>query len=155
LTRVGLLVRAGAAGALVALAAAGAGCMPPSQRRADSLTRTAREFNDGLRWGRDQEVFPCLSPADMRSLQARRADLGDNLVIADEEVTSLDVAPGAEKAVVVAEFTWYDQRRNVVKKTVVEQKWEWVDGHWMVTAQHRRHGERFPLLPEPPPPPKS
>jgi hypothetical protein len=139
------------AAAVVFTLAAGPGCMTPSQRRADALTRSAHEFNNGLRWGRDQDVFPFLSPADARSLQARRADLGDDLVVADEEMTSLDLAPGAEKATVVVEFTWYDQRRAVVKKSVVEQKWEWIDGRWIVTSQRRAHGERFPLVNEPAP----
>jgi hypothetical protein len=127
---------------------AGAGCLPPSQRRADSLNRVAREFNDGLRWGRDDQVLSCLSADDARALRARRAALGDELVIADHEVKSIQLGPDAETATVVAEFSWFTQRRNVVQKTTVEEKWTWNQNRWLVSEQRRVAGERFPLVPE-------
>jgi len=122
--------------------------MTPSQHRVDSLNRTAREFNDGLRWGRDDQVMSCLGPDDARALRTRRADLGDDLVIADHEVKSIQIAPGAEAATVVAEFSWFNQRRNIVQKTTVEQTWTWSENHWTVTDQRRIAGDRFPLVPE-------
>jgi hypothetical protein len=129
-------------------AAAAAACITPSQRRVDSLSKTAREFNDGLRWGRDDQVVSCLSPEEARALRARRADLGDELVIADHEVKSIQIAPGADSATVVAEFSWFTQHRNVVERTTLEETWTWAENHWTVTEQRRIGGERFPLLPE-------
>jgi hypothetical protein len=123
-------------------------CMAPAQRRQDSLMKSAREFNDGLRWGRDQDVAPCLTTAEALALATRKADLGEDFVMADEEVKSIQIVPGAEKATVVAEFTWYNLRRALVRKSTVEQKWEWIDGRWLVTEQRRTHGDRFPLVPE-------
>jgi hypothetical protein len=136
--------------ALLALAALTpcTSCVAPAERREESLMKIAREFNDGLRWGRDDQVYRCLSPADMHSLQARKADLGEDFVMADHEMKSIQIVPGVEKATVVAEFTWFNQRRAVVKKSTVEQKWEWHDGRWMVTEQTRIAGDRFPLVPE-------
>jgi hypothetical protein len=142
--RFGRLVWALAAAAL----AASAGCMSPAQRREESLQKTAREFNDGLRWGRDDQVFRSLPAAEARLMQARRADLGDDFVVADHEVTSVMTVPGAEKATVVAEFSWFNQRRGVVQKSRIEEKWEWLDGRWLVTSQRRVGGDRFPLVPE-------
>ncbi len=141
-----LLVVVALAGALAL--GAGAACMTPSQNRVDSLNRTAREFNDGLRWGRDDQVVGCLSADDARALRARRADLGDDLVIADQEVKSIQVGPNADKATVVAEFSWFSQRRNVVQKTTVEETWTWRENHWLVTEQRRIAGAHFPLVPE-------
>jgi hypothetical protein len=133
---------------LVALALLAAACMAPSQRRAESLTKVAREFNDGLRWGRDEQVLACLSADDARALRARKADLGDDLVIADHEVKSIQIAPDAETATVVAEFSWFNQRRNIVQKSTVEETWTWSVNHWLVTDQRRIAGARFPLVPE-------
>jgi hypothetical protein len=154
---VGNLVRASLAAFARALALAlalsaatlGASCMLPSQRREDSLLRTAREFNDGLRWGHDENVTPCLSPADAQGLQSRRADLGDDLVMADEEVTAIKILPGSEKATVTADFSWFSQRQAVVKKVTLEQRWQWLYGRWMLVSQKRVRGDRFPLVPEP------
>jgi hypothetical protein len=120
----------------------------PSQRREESLIKIAREFNDGIRWGRDDQVLRCLSPGEAQLLQARRADLGEDFVVADHEVKSIQVVPGSEKATVIAEFTWFNQRRAVVQKSTVEEKWEWVEGRWMVASQRRISGDRFPLVPE-------
>ena len=125
-----------------------ASCVGPAQRREDSLMKIAREFNDGLRWGRDDQVYRYLTPTEARSLQVRKADLGDDFVMADHEVKSIQIVPGGERATVVAEFTWFNQRRAVVQKSTVEEKWEWLDDHWMVTSQSRIAGDRFPLVPE-------
>ena len=38
-----------------------ASCVGPAQRREDSLMKIAREFNDGLRWGRDDQVYRYLT----------------------------------------------------------------------------------------------
>jgi hypothetical protein len=134
--------------ALPAFLGLGAACMTPSQRRADSLAKVAREYNDGLRWGRDEAVLACLSAEDARALRARRADLGDDLVIADHEVKSIQIAPDADTATVVAEFSWFNQRRNIVQKSTIEQTWTWSVNHWLVTEQRRIGGDRFPLVPE-------
>jgi hypothetical protein len=131
------------AGALLAVA-----CMAPGQRREESLQRLAHEFNDGVRWNREDQVLPCLPPGEARLMRARRADLGEDFVVADHEVTSIMVAAGAEKATVTAVFSWFNQRQGVVKKSTIEQKWEFVDAHWVVTSQRRVSGERFPLVPE-------
>lgn len=135
--------------ALLAFFGLGPACMAtPSQRRVESLTKVAREYNDGLRWGRDEPVLACLSAQDARALRARRADLGDDLVIADHDVKSIQIAPDAETASVVAEFSWFSQRRNIVQKTTVEETWTWSVNHWLVTEQRRISGDRFPLVPE-------
>ncbi len=122
--------------------------MTPGQRREESLQRVAHEFNDGVRWGRDDQVLRCLPPDEARLMRARRADLGDDFVVADHEVTSIMVAAGADKATVIAEFSWFNQRQGVVKKSTIEQKWEFLDAHWVVTSQRRVSGEHFPLVPE-------
>jgi len=133
---------------VVVAALLGAACMTPGQRREESLQRLAHEFNDGVRWNREDQVVPCLPPGEARLMRARRADLGDDFVVADHEVTSIMVAAGAEKATVTAVFSWFNQRQGVVKKSTIEQKWEFLDAHWVVTSQRRVSGERFPLVPE-------
>ena len=123
-------------------------CMSPGQRREESLQRWAHEFNDGLRWNKQDRVLRCLPPGEAQLMRARRADLGDDFVVADHEVTSILMGAGADKATVIAEFSWFNQRQGVVKKSTIEQKWEFLDSHWVVTSQRRLSGERFPLLPE-------
>jgi hypothetical protein len=147
-TRPFLLVAVGLAGGLIGCLFIGA-CALPVQRREDALMRTAREFNDGIRWGRDDSVLDHLTPTEAQGLQGRRAALGDDFVMADQEVKSMKILEGSDKATVVAEFTWFDQRRGVVQKSTVEEHWEWRENVWLVASWRRVGGARFPLVPEP------
>ena len=117
--------------------------------------REARSFNDDLRWGRYEQVNLSLPPDDAALLQSRATALGDDLTIGDYEVTSINFAKGSEAATVVVKFDWYSKRFNILKSSVIEQRWEMQEGRWLVVKQRRLRGERFPLIPEPiaPPPP--
>jgi len=141
--------------ALLAIALLATACvaMTPTQRREDTLIREARGFNDDLRWARYDQMNLSLPPEEAALLNARAAALGDDMVIADYEVTSITFAQGSEAATVVVKFDWYSKRFNIVKNSTVEQRWEQKDGRWLVVKQRRLRGERFPLIPEPIPPP--
>jgi hypothetical protein len=126
------------------------GCLATTMhRREETLTKSARELNDGLRWGRYDRVSTYLPADEAQALATRTADLGEDFAMADHEITAIKLAPGSDKATVTAEFTWYNQRRALVKKSTVEQRWEWTSGRWMLAHQRRIRGDRFPLVPEP------
>jgi len=140
--------------ALLAILLLGAACaVTPTQRREETLVREARGFNDDLRWARYEQLHLTLPPEDAALLMSRAEALGDDMVIADYEVTSINFAPGSEAATVIVKFDWYSKRFNIVKNSTVEQRWEQREGRWQVTRQKRLRGERFPLIPEPLPPP--
>jgi len=50
---------------------------------------------------------------------------------------------------VIVRFEWYSQSRPIVSSSVIEQRWEFKGGVWMVQEQKRLRGERFALVPEP------
>jgi hypothetical protein len=135
--------------ATTGLTAAAIGCMGPMQRREDGLTRAAVEFNNELRWGRYEQVARFLSPDESQALLLRKRDLGEDFVIADNELTLVQFVPGSEKATVITEIAWYNQRRALMNKSTIEPRWEWTDGRWLLATQRRVHGVRFPLVPEP------
>jgi hypothetical protein len=140
--------------ALLVLAIALAGCMvTPVQRREDTLVREAREFNDDIRWGRYEQLHLSLPPEEAALIVSRAAALGDDLVVGDYEVTSIKFASGSEAATAMVKFDWYSKRDSIVHSSVVEQRWEFLDGKWLMTKQRRLRGDRFPLVPEPVPPP--
>jgi len=140
--------------ALLILAVALAGCMvTPVQRREDTLVREAREFNDDIRWGRYEQLHLSLPPDEAALIVSRAAALGDDLVVGDYEVTSIKFASGSEAATAMVKFDWYSKRDSILHSSVVEQRWEYLEGRWLMTKQRRLRGERFPLVPEPVPPP--
>ena len=71
---------------LVTLVAAGIACVTPAQNRQDSLVRIAHEYNDGLRWGRYQDVTAHLAADEAERFLARTGALGDDFEMADDEV---------------------------------------------------------------------
>jgi hypothetical protein len=130
------------------------GCLvTPVQRREDTLVREAREFNDDIRWGRYEQLHLSLPPEEAALMSSRAAALGDDLVVGDYEVTSIKFASGSEAATAMVKFDWYSKRDSILHSSTVEQRWEYQAGKWMMTKQRRLRGERFPLVPEPVPPP--
>ena len=132
-----------------ALVIAAAGCLMPEQRREEGLTKAAMEYNNELRWGRYEHMARFLSQDETQALIVRSRDLGEDFSIADNDLALVQVVPGAEKATVVTEVTWYSQRRALLNKSTIEQHWQWSDGRWTLADQRRIHGVRFPLVPEP------
>jgi hypothetical protein len=135
--------------ALTAVALLALGCMSPTQRREDNLLREARTFNDDLRWGRYDQLSGSLPPDEARLFLARAHEVGDDLVLADYEVTAVNFAPGSDAATVAVSVQWYNRRAAILHSTSLEQRWEFRDGRWMVARQKRVRGDRFPLVPEP------
>ena len=135
--------------AAMACTAAAPGCWAPEQRREEGLTKAAIEYNNELRWARYEHVARYLSNDDSRALLVRSRDLGDDFSIAENELSLVQIVPGAERATVVTEVTWYNQRRALLNKSTIEQHWEFSDGRWLLANQRRIHGARFPLVPEP------
>ena len=140
---------AGALLACCACVAATPGCITPAQSRRDGLVRVAHEFNDGMRWRRAEQITPRLPPDEVQSFLARMATLADDFEMADHEVTSIAFGDNGARAAVGVEFTWYNQRRSLLRHTVVGQDWRFLDGQWICAKQTRLSGDRLPLILEP------
>jgi hypothetical protein len=134
--------------------ALGAACaVTATQRREETLVREARAFNDDLRWARYEQLGLSLPPDEAALVLTRAAALGDDLVIGDYEVTSINFAQGSEKATVTVKFDWYSKRETTLRSSTLQQQWEYQGGKWLVTKQRRVRGDRFPLVTEPVPAP--
>jgi hypothetical protein len=135
--------------AWLAAGATAGGCVTPTQDRQDTLVRVAREYNDGLRWRRTEQVAPHLPADEVAVFLKRLDDLGDDFEMADYEVKAITFTDAGEGADVTVDFTWYNQARALVRHTVVAQRWALRGGRWLCIKQVRTRGDRFPLVPEP------
>ena len=134
---------------LVFLGLALCGCLSATQRREDDLIRDARMFNDDLRWARWDQMGATM-PADEKRLFMERVDLvGNNLVMCDFEVKSVNFETGSNTATVTAYVEWYMKTDPSVRQVTLVQRWESRNGRWVMVKQRRSHGDRFPLVPEP------
>jgi len=132
-----------------AVLSGGSGCLSGTQRRQETLARASREFTEGLRWGRYDQVASHLSAEEARLFSQRLGYVGPELAMADAEITSINLADDATHATVIADFSWYNQRKALVRSATLQQEWAWQDGRWLCVSQRRLRGDRFPLVPEP------
>jgi len=130
-------------------AGSAASCISPAHNRQDALFRIAHEYNDGLRWGRYDQVTSHLATGEAERFLARAGALGDDFEMVDEEVAGIRFADADRRAVVTVNFSWYNQRRSLLRQAVVSQDWRYTEGRCMCATQRRVRGDRLPLFPEP------
>jgi len=135
---------------LILMALFGAACVTPTQQRVELLGQNVREWNADVRWARYETAAAAMEPEEGRAFLKRVDQVEKDLIIADFEIINIKVGEPTTKATVIVRFEWYSQSRPVISSSVIEQRWEWKGGVWMVQEQKRLRGERFALVPEPP-----
>jgi hypothetical protein len=131
------------------LVASAMGCVAPTQRREEDLVRDARMFNDDFRWERWDILGQSMTPEENALFQARKNLVDDNLVLADNEITSVKFLQSSQAATVDVKLEWYKKDDPTVRHATLQQRWEYRGGRWMMIKQRRVRGDRFPLVPEP------
>jgi hypothetical protein len=125
----------------------------------DRVTTAAREYNDGVRWGKYEQAALHV-PKDKRdNFLERHKNFEDELEIADYELVAINIDKSDrkhEKITARVDYTWSLKRRGLVEKTTTEQVWEETDGEWLVAREERLKGAPLALFDEPAPkhPPK-
>jgi hypothetical protein len=141
--------------ALLVPLALGGGCITPAQNRQDALVRIVHEYNDGLRWKRYDRVTAHLAEAEALRFLKTSAALGEEFEMADEEVVVIEpLGDDGLRAAVTVNFSWYNQRRALLRKAVVLEDWRFRGGRWLCDGQRRVQGDGFPLASEADPPPR-
>jgi len=109
----------------------------------DKLRRAAFMFNDGLRWGRYQEVLPRLAPEAREHFMDLRADWGGKVQISDIEPVQYVFSEDSQRAEVTVQFTWYRVDEMVVRTTRTVQHWEQRKGEWLMIGEQYVAGTPF------------
>jgi hypothetical protein len=133
--------------AFVALAA---GCMLDGYSAREKVATAAREYNDGVRWGRFEVAAEHVQPEKRRRFVERHKALEEELEIADYEMTGIELDGKKERATAHVEYTWTLKRVGLVEKTATEQVWELAGGRWIVASETRVRGKPLSLFDEPP-----
>ena len=124
--------------ALTVLLCLGCGIIEGSREK---LQRTAFDFNEGLRWGRNAEVLPRVDPAAREGFQALHNGWGAEVQVSNVEIMQSVIDKKLQKAVITVKYTWYRQSEMVVYETVAEQHWESRKGEWWMTAEEYQSGQ--------------
>jgi hypothetical protein len=109
----------------------------------DKLRHSAFLFNDGLRWGRYQEVLPRIAPEAREHFMELHAEWGDKIQISDIEPVQYVFSEDGKRADVTVQFTWYRVDELVVRSTRTVQRWEQRDGEWTMIGEEHVAGTPF------------
>jgi hypothetical protein len=131
-----------AAGLLVAGCASGDGM-------AMKLRDATSGYNGSLRWGDIDRAAEYLPVEAQMVFMAKHDDVDDALVIVDYEVVRLDLDKSTGIAASRAEISWHTDRELIVRKTAVDQVWQFHDGKFVLVDERRRSGRPLTIFAEP------
>jgi hypothetical protein len=118
----------------------------------DRVTEAAREYNDGVRWGRYEQAAKHVARDRRDAFVERHKALDEELEIADYELVSIDIDKSDRRQYKVTarvDYTWSLKRRGLVEKTTTQQLWQESDGEWVLAREERLKGSPLSLFDEP------
>jgi hypothetical protein len=128
------------------------GLLGPACASGDGMQTKLRDatsgYNGSLRWGDIDRAAEYL-PAEAQMLfMETHDDVEDALVIVDYEVTRLDLDKSTGIAASRAEISWHTDRELIVRKTTVDQLWQFHDGRFVLVDERRRAGRPLAIFAE-------
>jgi hypothetical protein len=118
-------------------------CSGVKPRSQDNLNEAVLLFNEGVRWGRLQEVMPRLAPDNTAHFLEMHEGFGKEVKVSDYEIINTNVDWEKQTAVVMVKVTWYRITQMEEFTTVISQRWEEIGGEWMMMAETYQTGEPF------------
>jgi hypothetical protein len=126
-----LLLRSLAAAALV-------GCPAPPTALARAQ-QAAQEFNQDMRFGRNQLALEHVAPAMRDAFASHHRAWGQGVRLADIEISGLRPRSDHELDVIVR-VGWYRPEEQELRTTTLEQKWRDAEG-WQLVGETRLEGD--------------
>ena len=121
---------------------------PNKDELADSLTL----FTDAMRWQQWDNAAIHVAPEARKAYLEAHERLADTIDITDLEVNRRVLAPDGKSMSVVITLSWLAKNDPVMKKTVLEQRWE-PRRSWVIVKERRLRGDPLPEPPRRRPPP--
>lgn len=128
-------------GSLIVTALLVAACGAEGPR--DKLRHAAFSFNEGLRWGRYNEVLPRVDEAAREHFMELHEEWGDAVRISSAEPVQYVIADDDQRADITVQFTWYRVDEMEVHTTRTVQHWEQRDGEWLLVGEEHLSGTPF------------
>lgn len=109
----------------------------------EKLKQSSFAFNEGLRWGRYNDVLPIVDSQALDHFTEIHQGWGDSLLVSNAEIIQTVYDDKERKAIITVKFTWYRKKEMVVHSTVTNQHWEYRDAKWWMMAEEYQSGEPF------------
>ena len=126
--------------ALAALASVGCGATEGSS---DRLRKAVIDLNEGVRWGRVEEILPRVDPPSHGDFLANHDGFGKDIKVTNYEITSTMLTPDGKAANIGVKIEWYRVNEMEVHETVLVQIWEERGRDWLLIAEEYRAGTPF------------
>jgi hypothetical protein len=126
-------------------AAALAGCPAPPTALARAQ-QAAQEFNQDVRFGRNQLMMEHVAQAARDDFAAQHRAWGSSVRVADMELAGLK-PHGDHELDVIVRVAWYRPEEQELRTTTLQQRWRDLEG-WQLTEEKRLEGD-VGLLGEP------
>lgn len=112
-----------------------------------------REMVDGVneeaRWNRLDLASTRVHPSYRAAYRMSHREWGDDIQIADSEVTDLQIQDDQDTAQSVVTVSWYRYDTMTLHATRLQQSWERMDGRFLLAGEEVVDGEAS-LLADPP-----
>ncbi len=109
----------------------------------EKLSKISYNFNEGLRWGRYNDVMPVVDNGTIDSFTKMHKEWGKVVKVSGIETLQTMYDAKTKKAQVTNKYVWYRSNEMVVHETVTVQNWEYIDGRWRMMAEEYQSGEPF------------
>lgn len=109
----------------------------------EKLNTSAFQFNEGLRWGRYNDVLPMVDAEALDTFKKIHAQWGSAVQISTAEILQVIYDENERKAIISVKFTWYRKSEMVVHDTITKQHWDHRGGTWWMVAEDFESGEPF------------
>jgi hypothetical protein len=113
------------------------------QSPTEKLKESVRYFNEGVRWGRLQDVMARVDPMTEEHFLEMHKDFGKLIKVEHYEVASFNVDLEKKLAQVGIKLVWYRVDEMLVHETVLLQRWEERKGKWLMVAEEYHAGSPF------------
>ena len=128
--------------ALLSFASMATGCGLAEGPR-EKLDRGVFQFNEGLRWGRYNDVLPVVDEDALEHFQKMHEGWGTTIQISSADVLQVLYNDRERRADISVRFSWYRKSEMVAYDTVTRQHWEYRTGKWWLVAEEFQSGQPF------------
>jgi hypothetical protein len=114
------------------------GCPAPPTALARAQ-QVAQEFNQDVRFGRNELMMEHVAPAARDAFAAQHRAWGTNVRLADMELAGLRPR-GEHELDVIVRVAWYRPEEQELRTTTLQQTWRDTEG-WRLTEEKRLDGD--------------
>src|SRR5262245_49838857 len=111
------------------------GCFMANTSPAKKIGDTVHDLNDQARWGRIGDAALLVDVSYRNTFLSAHQAWGSEIQLADTEIVHVQIAPDAEHANAIVNYSWYAMDSMTLHETTVRQRWSAVSGGYALMSE--------------------